>query len=98
MRAGLLSLLLLLAFASSAQAATINSISFSADPTEDEPVTVTVSGTSEANRTLYVDRQDQSTPCGSTAGSNFGSSLGSLNGDPLSAGSFTRTYSFTPTE
>ena len=74
MRAGLsfLTALVLLALsATGAQAATISSIAFSADPTEDEPVTVTVSGTSEAGRILYVFRHPGTTACGSTASAEY---------------------------
>ncbi len=41
-------------------------ISFSSDPTEDRPVTVTVSGSSEALRDLFVLRTKQSS-CAATA-------------------------------
>jgi hypothetical protein len=98
MRAGLCFIVVLLTFgfASSAHAATINSIAFSADPTEEEPVTVTVSGTSEANRSLFVYRQTGS--CSTTAPAyGYGSPLTPSAGDALTAGSFSKSYAFTPT-
>jgi hypothetical protein len=59
--------LLFLFSASSAFAATIDPVSFSADPTEDEPVSVTVSGTNEAARTLCALERLGSGACAATA-------------------------------
>ncbi len=49
-----------------ARAATVGSIGFSADPTEDEAVTITVSGTSEADRYLYAIWQTGTSDCAAT--------------------------------
>src|SRR3954465_1955218 len=91
----LIAVLLCLCFAGGAHAATISSIAFSADPTEDEPVTVTVSGTSEAGRRLFLLRQPSSYPCGSTPYGDIGTFVTPSTGDAVSA-SFSKSYSFTP--
>ena len=74
------------------------SLDTSADPTEEEPVTVTASGDSEANRGLYVFWRSGTWDCASTAyqeSSNGGTAL--RNGTALAAGqSFTDSSDFTP--
>jgi hypothetical protein len=80
--------------------ASLSAASFSADATEDEPVTVTLSGTSEANRYLYAFWRTSGT-CASTAADEdaAGASrpLAPSYGVAVS-GSFTNAYTFTPTE
>src|SRR5580692_5400529 len=75
-------------------------ISASASPTQGEPVTVTVSGRTEQARKLYVYVSSEYTFCASTPYSeanNYGASpLSSSSGDSISAGSFTKEYSYTP--
>src|SRR3954453_22667365 len=93
----LIAVLLCLCFAGGAHAATISSIAFSADPTEDEPVTVTVAGTSEAGRRLFVLRQPSTYPCASTPYGDIGTWQTTSSGDALS-GSFSKSYTFTPAD
>src|SRR5580692_3157695 len=75
-------------------------ISTSASPTQGEPVTVTVSGRTEQARKLYVYVSSEYTFCASTPYSeanNYGASpLSSSSGDPISAGSFSKAYTYTP--
>jgi len=98
--AGALTVLALgLATPALAQADSIE-ISTSANPTQGEPVTVTVSGSTEQARKLYVYVSSEYTFCASTPYSeadNYGASpLSSSSGDSISGGSFTKEYSYTP--
>jgi hypothetical protein len=88
-------MLLALILAQSASAAT-SSVRFSADPTEDKPVTVTVSGSTETARSLFVKITANGT-CASTPDATPATWLSSVYGDYISAGSYSRTYSYTPT-
>jgi hypothetical protein len=76
-----------------AQAESIE-ISPSAEPTQDVPVSIKVSGVADGHHKLWV-FVNTSGGCGSTPEYDFGSSLAS--GTTLSAGSFEKTYSYTPT-
>ena len=82
--------------------AAVDTISASADPTQNEAVSVTIAGSSEADRSLYLFRHPGSTACGSTASAEYyglySSSLNAYGGDAVTAGTFSKTYSFTPTE
>jgi hypothetical protein len=94
--------MLFLLLSSSASAATIDSVGFSADPTEDEAVSVTITGSSEANRNLYAFWHSGSTACAATADAEYSHSNGSLpasaySGDAIPAGSYSKTHSFTAT-
>ena len=88
-------------------AASVDAISFSADPTEDEPISVTVTGTTEANRTLFASVRSGATTCAAVAIDDW-STIGGFaqrlsgtqtgdSGDAIAAGSFSKTYQFTPT-
>lgn len=89
------------AVAAIALAASVDTISFSSDPVEDQAVTVTVSGSSETARSLFVLRQSSSSACASTAQADWtsyggpGTFLNSSAGDAVN-GSFSKSYSFTP--
>jgi hypothetical protein len=81
--------------------ASINALSFSADPVEDQALSTTVTGTTEASRTLYVLRHTGTSACGATASTEYagpGAYLGTFGGDSVPAGSFSKTFSFTPTD
>jgi hypothetical protein len=81
--------------------ASINAPTFSADPAEDKSLTTTISGTSEATRSLFVLRHNGSSDCAATASAEDASStsyyLSESYGDSVSA-SFSRPYTFTPTD
>jgi hypothetical protein len=86
--------LLLVAFGSTAASASAAStaIGFSADPTEDKPVVVTISGTSDAARSLWVLRTTASSCAATVEGNAGGSELSSYySGDGVSAGAYTRS-------
>ena len=80
--------------------ASFQPLGVSTDPTEEEPVTITVSGATEANRTLYVLVMDSGYTCSSLAYGNYtatelsGSSPSSMDGDAIPAGNFSRQYTF----
>jgi hypothetical protein len=75
------------------------SVGFSADPTEDVPVTVTVDGTADASRSLWVVRTTGGSCAATLSGNADASELSSsYYGDSVSAGPFTRSYAFTPSE
>jgi hypothetical protein len=69
-------------------------ISPGAEPTQDVPLSIKVSGVADGHHALWV-FVDTSGGCGATPEYDFGSSLAS--GTVLSAGSFEKTYSYTPT-
>jgi hypothetical protein len=69
-------------------------ISPGAEPTQDVPLSIKVSGVADGTHALWV-FVDTSGGCGATPEYDFGSSLAS--GTVLSAGSFEKTYSYTPT-
>ncbi|MCW2925018.1 MAG: hypothetical protein JWM98_2422 [Thermoleophilia bacterium] len=77
-------------------ATSIDPMNVSADPTEDEQVTLTVTGSSEAARTLYVLHLTGTATCPSsqTGYSALTPTTGTSNVGP---GAYTRTYEFTPT-
>src|SRR4051794_37250374 len=86
-----------------AEAASFSSITASADPTEEIPVTVTVSGSTETARTLYVFYKQGTGACANTAYNEdvtatelSGTSSGYVDGDAVATGSFSKNYSFTP--
>ena len=74
----------------------------SADPTEERTVSITASGATEVGRRVYVYAQPGSAACPSSAGGVSytyelsGTSAGYADGDTVAAGSFSRTYEFTP--
>jgi hypothetical protein len=80
--------------------ASLASITVSADPTEDRSVTVTVAGTIEVGRYVWVVRKSTSDPCPATASAAYSSgwSYMNLGGDYYGAGSFSESNSFTPAE
>jgi hypothetical protein len=86
----------LLAFAtpSLAQAESLE-ISHSAEPTQDVPVSITVSGVADGHHKLYV-FVNTFGGCSSSPQYDGGSSL--ANGTTLSSGSFEKSYSYTPTQ
>jgi hypothetical protein len=91
-------LLLSLLTATAAHAAAVASISVSADPTEDKPVTVTISGSTDANRSLYA-YVTTAGSCAPTAASNTGGTyIGPSYGEYELAGSYTESYTYTPTD
>lgn len=67
------------------------SVTLGATTTENSPVTITISGSSEASLNLYWYVQ-RSSECSSTPPSQAG-----LPEEPLNAGSFSKEYSYTPT-
>ncbi len=69
-------------------------ISQGAEPTQDVPVSIKVSGVADGNHKLYV-FVNTFGGCSSTPESDGGSSLAS--GTSIGAGSFEKTYSYTPT-
>jgi hypothetical protein len=72
------------------------SITVSADPTQDEPVTITVSGEAEASRNLFV-YVSQAGSCEADPASNAGGEwLSGGGGDAVSEGRFKRPYEFVP--
>jgi hypothetical protein len=75
-------------------------ISHGADPTQNKPVSISVTGSTEVSRNLYV-YMDTSTSGCSTNPSGESSrytatSLSNYGGDPIAAGSYTKAYSYTP--
>jgi hypothetical protein len=88
--------------AANAEAASIDPVAVSADPTQSAPVTITVSGTSEASRSLWVYRQTSSAGCAQTAyadsTSGYASTLSASYGDSVGIGSFSKSYTFTPSD
>ena len=88
--------------ASSAVAASVSVSSVSADPTEEEQVTITVSGATEANRTLYVLLMKSGYACSGAAESNSTAAElverkpGSIDRNTLPADNCYRHYACTP--
>ncbi len=76
--------------------ASINPITLSADPTEDKPVTVSVSGTTEVAQYLYAYRRSGDAACAPTALIEESSASDLTYGTYLAAGPFSKVYSFTP--
>lgn len=77
------------------------SVKVSSDPTEDKPVTVTISGQLDADRYLWVDAYPEATHrCGSANASEmtegYAGEESLVNYEWVAAGSFQRTVSFTP--
>jgi hypothetical protein len=72
------------------------SIAVSANPTQDEPVAITVAGEAEAARRLFV-YVSASDVCASEPASNTGGEeLSSSGGEELNEGSFEKSYEYTP--
>jgi hypothetical protein len=82
--------------AHAAQAATLT-IAPGADPAQDKAFNISVTGTTEVNRTAYTYVYSGTPACPATAGLNSGYVM-STSPDFLFAGSFSRTYSYTPTQ
>ncbi len=76
---------------------TISPLGVSADPTEDELVTLTATGSSEAARTLYMIRSTNST-CGARVTDEEGWGLTPTGGGAVGPGSYSKTMTFTPAE
>jgi len=97
----LLAVLAVTLIPAAASAASIT-VSVSADPTEDMPVTVTASGTADSATRLFVFVTTAYSSCPASM-SSFGYSeelsgsvFGSYDGDALAAGSFSRQYEYVP--
>jgi hypothetical protein len=77
-------------------------IAVSAEPAEEQPVTLTASGTSEADRRLYVYALAGTSACPSSpSGLYYGFELSgtdgfSSDGDVIAAGAFSRSYQYSP--
>jgi len=66
---------------------------------DNQPVTVTATGATEVDRTLYILVQPPgSNTCGSAPEADHGTLLSSTLGEPLSAGSYSDSLTFLPTE
>jgi hypothetical protein len=76
-----------------AQAESIE-ISHSANPTQDIPVSITVSGTADGNHKLYAYVNESESACPTDPFFNTGKTL--VGGEALGSGSFSKEYSFTP--
>ena len=72
------------------------SITVSAIPTQDEPVTITVSGKAEASRNLFVYVSPAGSCAAEPASNTGGEWVSGDGGDALSEGSFKRTYEYVP--
>lgn len=70
-------------------------VEVSGSPTQDVPMTVKVSGTTEVGRKLYVYVDENGGPCPTDPYFNSGTTL--AGGEAISAGGFTKEYSYTPT-
>ncbi len=88
-----LSGLLVLAVPAFAQAESIK-VSHSANPTQDVPVTITVSGEADGKHKLYAYVDEGEAACPTDPDFNSGTTL--AGGGSLSVGSFSKEYSFTP--
>ena len=66
-------------------------------PTQDVATTITVSGETEAARKLYVYVSRESW-CESDPSNAFGTALSESGGEAISAGEFSKTYTYTPSE
>ena len=90
------------ALAAPSLAADSLALSVSGDPTEDQPVTVTVTGNSEAQRRLFVYRELGGSTCSAAANQQYTRSaaraLSTVSGDVVGPGSINRSYAFTPTD
>ena len=76
-----------------AQAESIE-ISHSANPTQDIPVSITVSGTADGNHKLYAYVNENESACPTDPYFNTGKTL--VGGEALGSGSFSKEYSFMP--
>src|SRR5689334_7485535 len=76
------------------------SVSASANPAQDLPVTITAQGVADGSHSLFVFVDRFGTPCMQTSpyDEQFATELSSKSGDSVPAGSFTRTYTYTPTQ
>jgi hypothetical protein len=84
-------------FTTSYPAASV-SISATPNPTQGLPETITVTGSTEIARDLFVSVQEGGT-CGSDPIDGGTTSLSSgSSGDAIAAGSFSKTYTYTPSE
>ncbi len=87
--------------AASASAATV-ALSVSADATEDKPVTIRATGSSEIGRRLFSYRWSGSATCPATAGDAYAapasSSLSPYEGVAVGPGAFSNEQMFTPSE
>jgi len=70
-------------------------VRISANPTQDVPVTITVSGESEVARKLFVYVSTAST-CGADPADEAATELSSAGGEAIAAGTFEQSYKFTP--
>lgn len=92
-------LVTLLTLSAMSMAATVTA-SVSADPTEEKLATITISGTTEVQRSLFVYVGQTANACpslASSAGYPF-SAVSSTFGDTVPAGSFSRSYDYTPAD
>ncbi|MGB7160168.1 MAG: hypothetical protein WBD40_19025 [Tepidisphaeraceae bacterium] len=77
-------------------------VSVSADPAEDVPVTISVSGTADANTRLFVFASAHFSACPSMVFGNspvdeLSGTTGGNDGDAVVAGGFLRSYEYVPT-